>query len=518
LKKFDQKKNRLALPALSYSFFSFLSKITGFVRDIFLASFLGSSFIADVFFIALRLPNSFRRSFSEETFNPAYIPVYGKYSDKGGGLELEFTKQILLAFLVPSILVSFLVVIYMPEVLDTFLFLSDDEAQNQILIDVCRIIFPYLLVIVISAVFLGNMNANKKFSLSAGIPSVLNLVLVFSVASYTLVDVEKIYYLAWSVILAGILQIIIVFSSISSKFWRILASYSEVNKRGLADFFKLYWPTFISSSLFQINLVVGMLVCSFETGAVSYLYYSERLFYLPLTLIGVAIGVVLVPNLSEYLRRKEHQLAIEQTNKASHYLLSTIIPLTALLLVLSVEIVSFLFERGEFNAESTKNTASIFTLFLLGLPAAGFIKILTPYFFALEKPKLPLIASLKSNVLNFLLILVLFQLIGFRGVPLALSISSWVLVYLLLKEHKKNNFFKIEAEVKLNVFKYIFLFFLILSSGFWLSNFSQIDNLTSVNKILIISSIEVCIYLGFVYLFDRDLSKQLNSFYRKFIS
>ena len=121
----------------------------------------------------------------------------------GGGLELEFTKQILLAFLVPSILVSFLVVIYMPEILDTFLFLSDDEAQNQILIDVCRIIFPYLLVIVISAVFLGNLNANKKFSLSAGIPSVLNLVLVFSVASYTLVDVEKIYYLAWSVIFAG---------------------------------------------------------------------------------------------------------------------------------------------------------------------------------------------------------------------------------------------------------------------------------------------------------------------------
>ena len=434
------------------------------------------------------------------------------------GLELEFTKQIFMAFLVPSILVSFFVVIYMPDILDIFLFLSENEAQNKILIDVCRIIFPYLLVIVISAIFLGNLNANKKFSLSAGIPSVLNLVLVFSVASYTLISVEKIYYLAWSVIFAGILQIVIVFSSISPKFWRILVSFSDTSKRGIVDFFTLYWPTFISSSLFQINLVVGMLVCSFETGAVSYLYYSERLFYLPLTLIGVAIGVVLVPNLSEYLRRKEHNLAIEQTNKASHYLLSTIIPLTALLLVLSKEIVSFLFERGEFNAESTINTSAIFTLFLLGLPAAGFIKILTPYFFALEKPKVPLVASFKSNLLNFFLILILFQLIGFRGVPLALSISSWVLVYLLLKEHKKLNFFKIEADVKSNIFKYISLFFLMMAVGLLLTNYSQIENLNSFYKIIIISSIEVFIYLGFVYLFDRELSKQLKILYRKLIS
>ena len=170
------------------------------------------------------------------------------------GLELEFTKQIFMAFLVPSILVSFFVVIYMPDILDIFLFLSENEAQNKILIDVCRIIFPYLLVIVISAIFLGNLNANKKFSLSAGIPSVLNLVLVFSVASYTLISVEKIYYLAWSVIFAGILQIVIVFSSISPKFWRILVSFSDTSKRGIVDFFTLYWPTFISSSLFQINL------------------------------------------------------------------------------------------------------------------------------------------------------------------------------------------------------------------------------------------------------------------------
>ena len=502
--------NKLALPALSYSFFSFLSKITGFVRDIFLASFLGSSYIADIFFIALRLPNSFRRSFSEETFNPAYIPIYGRYKDKEDeNLKHEFTKKVFITFLIPIIIFISLVEFFMPEILRLLMFSQENQAQQEVLVSVCRIIFPYLLVIITSAIFLGNLNANKKFSLSAGLPSILNVVLVLSIAIYSLIDLEQVYYLAWSVILAGAIQIIVMFYSINPKFWKVFFNVDS-GKTSIKEFFKLYWPTLLSSSLFQVNLLIGMLICSFETGAVSYLYYSERLFFFPLTLIGVAIGIVLVPNLSEYLRNDDKDSALLLTKKASHYLFCSIFPVTSFLLVLSPEIVSLLFERGKFDSTSTYNTSIFLIFFLFGLPAAAFIRILNPYFFAIEKPKIPLKASLKSNFINLVLMLILFKLMGYKGVPLALSISTWVLAFFLFVEHKKRNFLVIDSEIRKQFLKYFFFSVLLIFISLFAKSTNLLISSSNLIQISLISSIFIIFYGSFVYLFDKELINQFK--------
>jgi len=466
--------------------------------------------MADIFFIALRLPNSFRRSFSEETFNPAYIPIYGKYADQEDkNLQYEFTKKILFSFLIPIILFIIVVENFMPELLYFFMFRQENQIQQDMLISVSRIIFPYLLVIIISAIFLGNLNANKKFSLSAGISSVLNIAIVLSISVHSFINLEKIFYLAWSVIIAGILQILILFYSINAEFWKgFLRFYSRKTK--IKKFFSLYWPTFTSSSLFQINLLIGMLICSFETGAVSYLYYSERLFFFPLTLIGVAIGIVLIPNLSDYLRNNNRDSAIEHTKKASHYLFCSIFPVTSLLIVLSPEIISLLFERGQFTSESTNNTSLVFSFLLLGLPAATFVRILNPYFFAIEKPKIPLLASLKSNLLNLVLMLTLFKFIGFTGVPLALSISTWILVFLLYIEHKKRNFFLIDLDIKKQIFKYSLLSIFLLISGTFIKNTDLLISTSNFIQIVLISSLYFSLYMTFVFFFDKELMDQLK--------
>ena len=461
------------------------------------------------------MPNSFRRSFSEETFNPAYIPIYGKYADQEDkNLQYEFTKKILFSFLIPVILFIFVIEIFMPEVLYFFMFKQENQIQQDMLVSVSRIIFPYLLVIIISAIFLGNLNANKKFSLSAGISSVLNIAIVLSISVHSFINLEKIFYLAWSVIIAGTLQIFILFYSINTDFWKVFFRFDS-RKTKLKEFFLLYWPTFVSSSLFQANLIIGMLICSFETGAVSYLYYSERLFFFPLTLIGVAIGIVLIPNLSDYLRNNNKESAIEHTKKASHYLFCSILPVTSLLIVLSPEVISLLFERGQFTSESTNNTSLVFSFFLLGLPAAAFVKILNPYFFAIEKPKIPLFASLKSNLLNLVLMLTLFKLMGFSGIPLALSISTWILVLLLYMEHKKRNFFVIDVEVKKQIFKYSFLSIFLFILGTFIKNTDLLISTSNFIQIVFISFLFIFLYMAFVFFFDKELMDQLRSLVNK---
>jgi putative peptidoglycan lipid II flippase len=329
-------------------------------------------------------------------------------------------------------------------------------------------------------------------------------VIVFSISIHSFINLEKIFYLAWSVIIAGIFQVIILFYSINSDFWKVFFKV-DTKKTKIKEFFSLYWPTFISSSLFQANLIIGMLICSTETGAVTYLYYSERLFFLPLTLIGVALGIVLIPNLSDYLRNNNRHLAIEHTKKASHYLFCTILPLTSLLIVLSPQIVAFLFERGEFTFESTKNTSLVFSFFLLGLPAATFVKILNPYFFAIEKPKIPLVASLKSNLLNLVLMLTLFKYMGFIGIPLALSISTWILVIFLYIEHKKRDFFLIDLDIKKQILKYSLFSIFLLISGMVIKNTILLTSVSNFFQIALISFLFFSFYIIFVFFLDKKL-------------
>tara|TARA_B100001250_G_scaffold408856_1_gene432018 strand:- start:1358 stop:2896 length:1539 start_codon:yes stop_codon:yes gene_type:complete len=502
---------RLGKPALIHSFSSFVSKISGVIRDIFLAGFLGTGVLSDIFFIALKLPVSFRRSLSEETFNSAFIPLYGRFSDQSDTrLKHHFALKVLFFALI--IFIPFIIIceIFMPDIVKIFGSSIDTKGDFEILVTISRIIFPYLIFIVISSVFIAILNANSKFALGSGLPIILNIAIIVSIAMYPILGETKITLLAWSVIIGGILQSIILFLAIDKAFWYAISDFSR-NSVSLKKFFTLFWPTFLSAVLFQANMLIGVIVASYEAGAVTYLYYAERIYFLPLTLIAIAISTILIPNLSFYIRNSKPQQALNFQLKAYEYCMITILPIASLLFVLSDEIISLFFQRGEFSFISVRSTADALKVFALGLPALALVRILVPYFFAIEKPKIPLLLSIISVVLNIILTLLFFRYFGFLGIALAVSCAAWFNVILLFIAHYKSNFFTLNKELIRFSFKCLFLSLLLFfASNVILLNTLAMD-LSKISQLFIVLFPSFILFILFVYFFEPSLRRQIKT-------
>jgi putative peptidoglycan lipid II flippase len=247
-----------------------------------------------------------------------------------------------------------------------------------------------------------------------------------------------------------------------------------------------------------------MLIASYVSGAMSYLYYSQRIYWLPLTIIGIAMGSVLIPNLSASIRSINIQQALTVQKQAYKYCILTVLPATFCLVFLSDEIITVFFQRGEFSYESTIQTSLSLKLLLLGLPAATLVKILTPYFFAIEKPKIALKISVITNSINLALTISLFQLIGYIAIPLSLSISAWVNLLILLYTHKKLNFFHFDSEMISYSLKYLFLsgFLLIVLLIF---DFFQFVTNNIYLDLLIETTVVLMLWICFIYFFDKEI-------------
>ena len=318
------------------------------------------------------------------------------------------------------------------------------------------IIFPYLIFIVLSSVFVAILNANNKFALASGLPIILNISIVTSILLFPYFEYSKIIFLSWSVIIGGMMQTVFLFLSIEKSFWKSFFAFKRYYTSS-KQFFILIWPVFFASTFMQINVLIGMLIASFEPGAVSYLYFAERIYYIPLTLIAIAISTVLIPNLSNTVRKTSRLDANVMQLQAYKYCVFTVIPATFVLIGISDELIKLLFERGEFTAEDSMQASLALKIFLIGLPAATFSKILTPYFYAIEQPKIILKVAFYTFVLNVFLTISLFWFVGFIAVPLALSISAFWNLFLLLKEHKSSKLFILEKSQFLYLARYLFL-------------------------------------------------------------
>ena len=427
-------------PSAIYSLSSILSRISGFVRDLFLASFLGANVLADMFFIALRLPMLFKSILTEETFNSAYIPIYSRLSASDElDRKYQFAKRILfylIYFFVPLIVI---VEVFMPNIVAILAPGINEETDVNALITIARITFPYLIVIVISSVFMGSLNSDHKFALTAGLPIILNATLICGIIFYPYLGSIKIVMLSWAVIFGGVLQLGFLFYAADSRFWRSF-SFHKKNMHELAHFSKLVWPSIVSSSSIQLNLTVNMMLASFFSGAITYLHFAQRLYWLPIAVVGIAIGSVLIPKLSESIRKGDFEEAYTIQTNVFYYCSIIILPAAFGLGLTSDLIISCLFQRGEFDVTAVKNTSIVLQILSLGLPAAVFIKILVPYFFAVEKPKIPMKITGITVVSNLALTLFLYKFLGYFAIPTALTIAAWINFVLLLKAHKKFGF------------------------------------------------------------------------------
>lgn len=494
---------KLGKPVIIYSFFSFIGKISGVVRDIFIAGFIGTGVLSDIFFIALKLPMSFKLSVSEETFNSAYIPLFGKYEDlPDKKKQYQFARKILIVTSLIIIPIVIIAEIFMPSIIKIIASGITNEDEFDILVKISRIIFPYLFFIIISSVFVGTLNAKNKFALGAGLQIILNFVIIMTIVMSITFGETNIVFLSWSIIIGGIVQSLFLFFAVDKIFWKVFFSLKR-SYFSIKEFFKLIWPTFLASTLMQFNIVIVLVLASYETGAISYLYYSERLYWLPLSLIAIAISTVLIPNLSSAVRAKNKILALNNQSLAYKYCVLTVLPATLCLMVLSNEIVEALFQRGEFNYESTLKASFSLKLFLIGLPFAALVKILTPYFFALEKPQIPLKVSLYTVTINIILMISLFQYVGYIGIPIGCSISAILNLIIILAEHRKLNFFYINNKIAIYTFKYLVLS-IILSAILLVLNFFHVTtNILFIDIFLKIFLVFI-VWSGAIYFFDKD--------------
>tara|TARA_B100001057_G_scaffold381653_1_gene387560 strand:- start:1612 stop:3138 length:1527 start_codon:yes stop_codon:yes gene_type:complete len=422
-----------------FSFFTLISRILGYLRDILIAIFLGASIFADAFFVAFRLPNTFRRLFAEGTFNAAFIPSYTsvKIEDKKKGKR--FADDVLSSLLLILLFIVTIVEIFTPYLIYIIApgFL-EDKIKFNLAVELTRITFPFLLFVSLSSFFAGILNSNNKFAAAAAAPIILNVVLILSLIYSFIQGLNYVKPLSYGVTIAGIIQLsfLIYFTK---RFYKPDLNFSLKLSSKVKFFFKKLLPSILSSGVTQINILVGTIIASFQTGAVSYLYYADRIYQINLAIAGIAVGTVSLPVLSKAFKMKNVKKISDIQNKSFELSLLFSIPASFGLILASEQIVNALFGYGSFSLNDVEMTAIALKFFGYGVPAFALVKILSNFFFARDNTKTPFYISLFIVFINVLISVSFFNKVGFVIIPIATSISTWigVFIYIFLLNSKK---------------------------------------------------------------------------------
>ncbi len=422
-----------------FSFFTLISRVLGYLRDILIAIFLGASIFADAFFVAFRLPNTFRRLFAEGTFNAAFIPSYtsAKIEEKKKGKKFadDVFKSLLLILIfivtLAEIFTPYLIYIIAPGFLE-------DQIKFNLAIELTRITFPFLLFISLSSFFAGILNSNNKFAAAAAAPIILNIILIASLILSFMYSLDYAKQLSYGVTISGIIQLFFLFY-VTKKFYKPSFNFDLRLSSKVKFFFKKLLPSILSSGVTQINILVGTIIASFQTGAVSYLYYADRVYQINLAIAGIAVGTVSLPVLSKAFKMKNVKKISDIQNRSFELSLLFSIPASFGLILASNEIVNALFGYGSFSLNDVEMTATALKFFGYGVPAFALIKILSNFFFARDNTKTPFYISVFIVFLNILISVIFFNKIGFIIIPIATSISTWigVAIYLYILNIKK---------------------------------------------------------------------------------
>ena len=423
----------------TFGFFTLISRILGYVRDILIAIFLGTSLFADAFFVAFRLPNTFRRLFAEGTFNAAFIPSYAGALAKNKIEADNFAKNVFNLLFIILLFFVLVAEIFMPQLIFLIApgFYKDPE-KLKLAVDLSRITFPFLFFICLASFFGAILNSYNKFAAAAAAPIILNVILIGSLFFSQWVNISDVLILSYAVSLAGFLQLIVLLFFVRKNFKPILSIKIKIDEQ-IKLFFRKLLPSIFSSGVTQINILVGTIIASFQAGAVSYLYYADRVYQMNLAVAGIAVGTVMLPELSKHVKSNNSELITNLQNRALELCLFLSVPAAVALVLASDQIITSLFGYGSFDNVSVINTAIALTFFGFGVPAFSILKIFSNFFFARNDTKTPFYLSVVSVTLNIMISVSLFSRFGFIIIPIATSISSWINVLMLYYFIKKRD-------------------------------------------------------------------------------
>ncbi|MDR2777159.1 MAG: murein biosynthesis integral membrane protein MurJ [Rickettsiales bacterium] len=403
-----------------------LSRVFGLIRDIFFAKYLGTGMASDVFFTAYRLPNFFRTLFAEGAFSAAFVPILSSYMvDRSREETKEFLKNMFSLLLYSILLFTVLIELLMPQIVSIIASgFSTDTEKYQLAVSLSRITFPYLIFISLSSFMSGVLHAHEKFLVVAMNPVLLNLVFILSSLLSHLFGKNVSHVLSYAVLVGGALQFMFVFLAVVGQGIVLYPAGIKIDQT-TRRFAKSFSSALMSSGIDQINSIVSLIMLSRMAGAISHVYYADRLVQLPTSLVGTAIGVSILPLLSRRLGQNDSEKFVIQEN-ALLVALFLALPSMIYLYKLSHIFVPILFERGEFTAASSAAVVGCARIYAGALPAFILSKILQSIFFSNGDTKTPMISAMISLVSNVVLALILTGYMGYRGIILASVLSAYL--------------------------------------------------------------------------------------------
>ncbi|MDE0224212.1 MAG: murein biosynthesis integral membrane protein MurJ [Gammaproteobacteria bacterium] len=411
-----------------------LSRVSGFVRDIVLSHFLGAAGAADAFFVAFRIPNFFRRLFAEGAFAQAFVPVLAECRTGDRRALDDFVRAVagnlalvLALVTLVGVLGAFgLVVVFAPG------FAGDDE-RLALATDMLRVTFPYLAFISLTAFAGALLNSFNRYAVPAFTPVLLNLVLIGAALFAAPLFSHPAMALAWGVLFAGAAQLLFQFPSLR-RLELLLAPRVDWRDPGVRKVGSLLGPAVFAASVHQLNgLISGILASLLVTGSISWLYYADRLMEVPIGLVAVALGTVLLPNLSRLHAEGDPDGFASTLDWGLRMAVLFALPAAAALFFLAVPLVGTMFHHGEFDAGDARMTALALQAFALGLPALVVVKIAAPGFFARQDTRTPFRYAAVSVGVNIVAGLALFWWLKHVGLALALGIAATVNAVLLVR-------------------------------------------------------------------------------------
>src|SRR6266481_1337896 len=433
--------------------YTLVSRVFGFIRDILTAAILGAGPVADVFFVAQRLPNLFRSLFAEGAFNAAFVPLASGTLAEGGLPAVRAFAEEAFAVLF-TVLFAFVLLgeIFMPWLMTVIApGFSAEPGKFDLVVTLTRITFPSLLFISLTALQGGLLNAVDRFAAPAATPILLNLFLIAGLVLMAHFHWQDGEVLAWALSAAGLAQFLWLMASCARAGVGLRLRRPRVTAR-VRETLRIMGPGVLGAGVTQLNLLISTALASLlPGGSVSYLYYADRLNQLPLGVVGIAVGTAILPSLSRQIRLGHLAEAVTMQNRGIELALLLTLPAAIALAILATPIFSVLFQRGAFGPADAAATAAALAAYAAGLPAFVLIKVLAPAFFARHDTATPVKVAVVAMAINLGLTLILMRFLAHVGIALATTAAGWLNALMLLALLIRRRHFAFDRRTRRNL-------------------------------------------------------------------
>jgi putative peptidoglycan lipid II flippase len=489
--------------------YTLISRLTGFARDIMLAAILGAGPMADAFFVALRLPNHFRAIFAEGAFNAAFVPAYAHLHGHSQASAKLFADRIFTLLFSAQLVLLVLAWLFMPQVIAILApGFSDDPVRGKLAIELTRITFPYLLLITLVTLYGGMLNVMHRFATAAAAPIFLNLSMMATLALAAFFPSAG-HAAAWGVLIAGILEFLLLAGDAARS--GILPKFAPLKlDDDVRAFFRALGPATVGSMGTQVALFADTIIATFlPAGALSALYYADRLNQLPIGVIGIAIGTVLLPEMSRRLTSGDHAGAMASQRRAFDFTLLFSVPFVAAFLTIPDVIMRAMFARGAFSKADAAAAGATLAAYAVGLVPFVLIRSAVATFYARKDTATPVKAALTGVAVNVALKIALVGALAQVGLALATAVGAWINLLLVLAFAVRAGYLELDRALVRSLTRFV-VSGIILGAALWFTarfaaaHFAQMTAFRDETALLLLAAVGAFVY-GFsvLLLFGR---------------